>query len=246
MIVQACLNGARPAGFHPNLPVVPDAIIADGAAAVVAGAHELHVHIRNAEGRETLAPEALDQVVGGLRARLPGTFIGVSTGAWIEKDDARRLAMIDGWGELPDYASVNLGEPDAPAVFKRLARRGVAVEAGLANAGDAERLLKLGLARQSLRMLIELDDGDAAEADCHARADEILAVLAEAGARKPILLHGAGRTMWSFVKRAARDALSTRVGLEDGDMLPDGRRAQSNAELVAAALAIMDRRGQRI
>jgi uncharacterized protein (DUF849 family) len=246
MIVQACLNGARPAGFHPNLPIVPDAIIADGAAVIAAGAHELHVHVRNADGLETLAPQALDRVVGGLRARLPGTFIGVSTGAWIEKDDARRLAMIDGWSELPDYASVNLGEPDAPAVFQRLARRGVAVEAGLAAAPDAERLIDLGLARHALRILIELDDGDAGEAECHARADKILARLAEAGIRKPILLHGAGRTMWSFVKRAARDGLSTRIGLEDGDMLPDGRKAQSNAELVAAALDIMNRRGPRV
>jgi uncharacterized protein (DUF849 family) len=246
MIVQACLNGARPAGFHPNLPIVPDAIIADGAAAVAAGAHELHVHVRNADGIETLAPEVLNSVVGGLRAQLPGTFIGVSTGAWIEKDDARRLAMIDGWGELPDYASVNLGEPDAPAVFQRLARRGVSVEAGLASAADAKRFIELDLARQSLRILIELDDGDAGEAECHARADKIFAVLTDAGIRKPILLHGAGRTMWSFVQRAARDGLSTRIGLEDGDMLPDGRRAQSNADLVAAALSVMNRRGPRV
>jgi uncharacterized protein (DUF849 family) len=246
MIVQACLNGARPAGFHSNLPVVPDALIADGVAAIAAGAHELHVHVRNADGLETLAPEALNSVVGGLRAQLPGTFIGVSTGAWIEKDDARRLAMIDGWGELPDYASVNLGEPDAPAVFKRLACRGVAVEAGLANAGDAERIIELGLARQSLRIMIELLDSDAAESDCHATADEIFALLAGAGIRKPMLLHGTGKTVWPLVRRAARDRLSTRIGLEDGDALPDGRKAQSNAELVAAALDIMNRRGPRV
>jgi uncharacterized protein (DUF849 family) len=246
MIVQACLNGTRPAAFHPKLPVVPDAIIADGVASIAAGAHELHVHVRNADGVETLAPDAVNSVVGGLRARLPGTFIGVSTGDWIEKDDHRRLAMIDGWGELPDYASVNLREPDAPALFQRLARRGVAVEAGLGNSGDAERFTELGLARQSLRILIELDDGDAGEAECHARADKILAVLATAGIRKPILLHGAGRHMWSFVERAARDGLSTRIGLEDGDTLPDGRRAQSNADLVAAARNIMDRRGPRV
>ena len=245
MIVQACLNGAQPPGFHPNLPVFPDAIIADGAAAIAAGAHELHVHVRNADGVETLAPEALNRVVGGLRARLPGTFIGVSTGAWIEKDDQRRLAMIDGWGELPDYASVNLGEPDAPAVFQRLARRGVSIEAGLATAADAERLIELGLARHSQRIMIELLDGDAAEADCHATADEIFALLAGAGAQKPMLLHGTGRTVWPLVRRAARDGLSTRIGLEDGDTLPDGRRAQSNAELVAAALSFMDRRGPR-
>jgi uncharacterized protein (DUF849 family) len=152
--------------------------------------------------------------------------------------------MIDGWEALPDYASVNLGESDAPAVFQRLAGRGVGVEAGLATAADAERFIELGLARQSLRILLELDGAD--EADCHAIADKILALLAEAGVRKPVLLHGAGRTVWSFVERAAREGLSTRVGLEDCDVLPDGRRAQSNSELVVAALAIMGRRRRRI
>jgi uncharacterized protein (DUF849 family) len=93
--------------------------------------------------------------------------------------------------------------------------------------------------------MIELLDSDAAEADCHATADEIFALLAGAGIRKPMLLHGTGKTVWPLVRRAARDGLSTRIGLEDGDMLPDGRKAQSNAELVAAALDIMNRRGPR-
>jgi uncharacterized protein (DUF849 family) len=26
MRIQACLNGARPAGFHPALPITPEAV----------------------------------------------------------------------------------------------------------------------------------------------------------------------------------------------------------------------------
>ena len=172
-----------------------------------AGAHELHVHIRNENGAETLDPAAVDAVIGGIRDALPGTLVGVSTGAWIENDDRRRLASIDRWRTLPDYASVNLSETDAPAVFAHLLRRGVAVEAGLSTAADAERFVKLDLPQQSLRILIELDDGGEEEQAAHDEASRILAVLARAQVRKPILIHGAGRNVWSFVERAAQRAL---------------------------------------
>jgi hypothetical protein len=56
----------------------------------------------------------VDATVTALRARLPGTLIGISTGAWIERDDDRRLTMVAGWRELPDHASVNLSVAAAP------------------------------------------------------------------------------------------------------------------------------------
>ena len=179
MIIQGCLNGARPAGFHPRLPTTPAAIVADGVAAVAAGAHELHVHIRGDDGRETLRSAEVARTVGGLRERLPGTFIGISTGAWIERDDGRRRELIDGWQTLPDYASVNLSEEDAPALFAHLVRRGVAVEAGLATVADADRYVERGLAGLTLRLLIEIGEQD--EVAAHALADEIIGRLTRAG-----------------------------------------------------------------
>jgi uncharacterized protein (DUF849 family) len=240
MIIQACLNGARPRDYHPRLPVTIDAIAEDAVDAVAAGAAELHLHVRGPEGAESLAPEAVDATVAALRARLPGTLIGISTGTWIERDDDRRLAMIAGWRELPDHASVNLGEAGAPAVIERLHRRGVGIEAGLASAADAERLVRLGLGPLALRLLIEIEEQALDKA--MAAADAVLAVLARAGLRKPVLLHGFDATVWRFVERAARQGFSTRVGLEDGSTLPDGTTAPSNAALVAAAAAMMRRR----
>ncbi len=240
MIVQACLNGARPRDYHPRLPVTVEAIAEDAVDALAAGAAELHLHVRGADGGESLAPEAVDATVAALRARLSGTLLGISTGAWIEWDDDRRLAMIAGWRELPEHASVNLGEPGAPAVVELLHRRGIGVEAGLATAADAERLVRLGLGPLALRVLVEIEEQALGEA--MAAADAILAVLARAGLNKPVLLHGLDATIWPFVERAARQSFSTRVGLEDGSALPDGTVAPSNAALVAAAAAIMRRR----
>ncbi|RUX42332.1 3-keto-5-aminohexanoate cleavage protein, partial [Mesorhizobium sp. M7A.F.Ca.US.001.01.1.1] len=43
MIVQACINGARPRDFHPKLPLTAEAMASDAAACVAAGAAELHI-----------------------------------------------------------------------------------------------------------------------------------------------------------------------------------------------------------
>ena len=222
MIVQACLNGARPQGWHRNLPTTPAAIAADAAATVSAGAHELHLHVRAPDGRESLAPADVDATMAAVRAAVPGTLVGISTGEWIERDEDLRLAYLAGWRNLPDYASVNLSEPGAPAVIERLSRLGVGIEAGLAAVPDAERLARLDLARLSLRLLIEISEQDIGEA--MAVADGILAVLARAGIAKPVLLHGFDGTVWPFVERARAQGYATRVGLEDGAPFRMARR----------------------
>ncbi|ANT50967.1 3-keto-5-aminohexanoate cleavage protein [Mesorhizobium amorphae] len=236
MIVQTCINGARGAEFHPQLPLGADAMARDGAASVTAGAAELHAHARGLDGRESLAPAAMDATVLALRRACPGTLIGVSTGAWIENDDQRTLAAIAGWRELPDYASVNLSEAAAPLVMESLRQRGIGIEAGLASIADAERLVSLDHGGRVLRILIEISEQTLDEA--FAIANGIEKVLQRAGIRRSILLHGENATVWPFVERAARRKLSTRVGLEDGKELPDGTTASGNAALTASAVAI--------
>lgn len=235
MLIQACLNGARSNDYHPRLPVDPDTLAAEAVSAVMAGAGELHLHVRGAAGRESLAPEHVDATLLVLRSRLPGTLIGMSTGAWIEPDNDRRLALIGSWHELPDHASVNLSEDAAPAVIERLHRRGIGIEAGIASVADAHRLGQLGLAPLILRVLIEVMEQEPGEA--LAVVQGVVDVLAQHRVRKPVLLHGFDATVWPLVDEAYRRGFSTRVGLEDGSLLPDGTVAQSNAALVATALA---------
>jgi uncharacterized protein (DUF849 family) len=234
MIVQACINGARPREFHPRLPLTAQTMASDAAACVAAGAAELHIHPRSIDGRESLA--AVNATVLAVRQACPGTLVGVSTGAWIENDVERTRTAIGGWRELPDYASVNLSEADAPAVMELLRNRGVGIEAGLATVADAERFVGLADHSRVLRILIEIDIPDLPAALDEAHA--IAAVLERAGVRRPILLHGVDATVWPFVELAHRKRWSTRVGLEDGSTLADGRTARDNAAIVAAAVAI--------
>ncbi|MDP2122071.1 MAG: 3-keto-5-aminohexanoate cleavage protein [Hoeflea sp.] len=238
MIVQACLNGARPAEFHPQLPLTPEAMAADAIGCVTAGAAELHIHPRGEDQRESLA--AVDATVAAVRTACPGTLIGVSTGAWIENDVQETRYCIAAWSVLPDYASVNLSEPDAPEVMALLRSIGVGIEAGIATVADAERFVGLADHEKVLRILIEIEDQEWTAA--FAIADGIASVLAGAGVTRSILLHGFDATVWDFVKLARTRNWSTRIGLEDCRHMPDGRMAAGNAALVGEAVA-MYRRG---
>ncbi|HLL27724.1 MAG TPA: 3-keto-5-aminohexanoate cleavage protein [Xanthobacteraceae bacterium] len=236
MIVQACLNGAREASYHRALPVTADAIARDAVEVVAAGANEIHVHIRDADGRETLRPEFVDDAMTKLRRACPGTLIGVSTGEWIEKDDARRRDCIRNWSALPDYASVNLAEADCAAVIALLETRGIGIEAGIWTAADAARCLELDLGTRALRLLFEV-----MKQETGAVLPELAAIearLGDAARRKPVLLHGFDTTAWVAVEAALVRGYSTRIGFEDTRELPNGVVAPSNAALVAAAVEL--------
>jgi uncharacterized protein (DUF849 family) len=234
VIVQACINGARSHGYHPRLPLTVEAIAIDAAACVSAGAAEIHVHARGPDGRESLS--SVDDTLRALRLTCPGTFVGVSTAAWIEGDEQRTRDCITAWRTLPDYASVNLSEHDAPALIDLLYAMGVGVEAGLATIEDAERFVALPNCRRALRILIEIELQDLGKAD--AMAEGIAQVLERANVGRPILLHGFDATVWHFVRRAHQLRWSTRVGLEDGRQRSNGERASGNADLVFNAVQI--------
>src|ERR1700733_16061254 len=162
MIVQACLNGGHPPSYHPALPTTAQTLVEDGLKVLSVGAGELHLHVRGEGGVESLAPDHVDATIKALRETVPGTLLGISTGAWIEKDDDRVLAYVGRFSVRPDYASVNLSERNAPALIETLHRRGIGIEAGLADKKDAERLLILGLDRLALRILVEVGEQDIA------------------------------------------------------------------------------------
>ena len=70
---------------------------------------------------------------GGRRqAESPGVPVGVSTGRWITDGDAdARQDAVARWGDLddlarPDFASVNLSEPEPVTVARTLHAGGIA------------------------------------------------------------------------------------------------------------------------
>lgn len=236
MLLKACLNGGRRPGAHPALPLSAADLARDGQRSVAAGAGALHVHPRGADGIETLNAGAVGAALMAVRAACPGTPVGVSTGAWIEPDIARRIALIRGWNVRPDFASVNFSEPGAVEVCAALLETGIGVEAGIWSPDDARVLIGRGLADRSRRVLIELVRERTAD-DALVTAQAIERVLDGANVRVPRLLHGEEATTWPMLDYALARGYDIRIGLEDTLSLPDGTRARDNAALVAVAVA---------
>ncbi len=234
VLLQAALNGDRD---HPALPRRPDELAAEGRAAVNAGARSLHLHPYDEHGNQTLAAEPCAAALRAVRAACPGIPLSLSTSAAIEPDPERRRALVAAWTELPDLVSANQGEQGIVALCELLVGRGVGIEAGLLSPDDAHAFVAARIAPRCLRALIEPLDAEPDTAVAAAAAME--RVLADAGIRLEQVHHGDGIASWAVNRRAVERGHGIRTGLEDTPVLPDGRTADGNADLVAAAAALL-------
>ena len=229
MAVKACLNGGRTRDEHPAVPQAPAELAADALAVRHAAAFAVHVHPRDGGGVQTMDAGVCDAAVAAIRAAVPGMPIGISTSQAIDHDPFARAAAIRTWRRAPDFVSVNLSELGWPGIVRAALHAGIAVEAGLATPHDAEELVRSPFTHQLVRALVEVD-GCAEEA-------RVIAQLIPDGV--PQLWHGYGERTWEVVSAAADAGVDVRVGLEDTLVLPDGRVAANNAELVAAAVKMV-------
>ncbi|MBI5318850.1 3-keto-5-aminohexanoate cleavage protein [Bradyrhizobium sp.] len=232
-MLQACLNGGRKRDFHPALPLSADELAADARAVIAAGAEQIHLHVRSADGRESLHPDDVAPTLAAVRAAVPGVPLGLSTGWWIPPRGRARQDQIRAWRALPDYVSINLIEEDSTEVIELALAKGIGVEAGIWSPADAEKFVADRNAGRCLRVLIEINEQDLAVGMEACRG--ITAILDRAGIRLPRLLHGLDATMWDFYRAALTSGLDGRIGLEDGKHLPTGAVAEDNAALIRAA-----------
>jgi uncharacterized protein (DUF849 family) len=239
MLIQACLNGARPLDEHPALPRAVEDFTREARRAIATGANALHLHPRDDAGAETFDAHAIATIFNAVRAACPEVAIGGTTGAWIMEDVAERLRLVERWIVLPDYVSVNLSEDGVPALAALLLRRGIGIEAGIATPADVRRLVEYGLAERCLRILIE--PVEATPDDALRQAQHIEAALHAANIRAPRLLHGIDTTTWPVLRYALGRGYDIRIGLEDTLRLPDGTLAPHNGALVAAARVLAAR-----
>jgi uncharacterized protein (DUF849 family) len=238
--LQVALNGDR---IHPAAPRTQAAIADSAGAAVEAGAHSVHVHAFDDVGRETLDGIACAQVLRAIRAVCPGIPISLTTSATIVSDPRTRLAVIEGWEELPDLVSANQGEAGIVELCEALLARGVDIEAGLLTADDARAFVRSRLAARCRRVLIEPLD-DAPEVALH-HAAVMEDILASAGITLEQVHHGYGMACWAVNRRALERGHGIRTGFEDVTLLPDSTEARDNAELVAAAAHLIRAHARR-
>jgi uncharacterized protein (DUF849 family) len=235
MLLEAALNGGRSAATHRAIPVSASQLAAAAAQSARAGAGAVHFHVRAADGSESL--DATDVARAVTVVRRVGVPFGISTGAWIISDPARRLAAIEEWTIFPDFASINFDEAGAAELGVYLLQQDVGIEAGVANALAAQQLVRSGLADRCLRVMFE--PREQVTADAMASVAEAEKVLDAALVRVPRLLHGLDATAWPLVSAARARGYDTRIGFEDTLTLPDGTTASDNGELVQAAAMLL-------
>jgi uncharacterized protein (DUF849 family) len=162
----------------------------------------------------------------------------LTTSAAIVADPMERLRIVEAWDEMPDLVTANQGEAGIAELCELLRRRGVEIEAGLLSVDDARAFVRSGLASRCRRVLMEPLDADVDTAIGHAA--EMEAIVAAAGITLEQVHHGEGIACWAVNRRALERGHGIRTGLEDVTVLPDGREARDNAELVRAAVGLIE------
>jgi uncharacterized protein (DUF849 family) len=230
VFLQAALNGDRQ---HPAVPKTPKEIVEDIRQVLGAGAHGVHVHAFDHNEKETLDALSCGRLLKLIRKECPGVSVSLTTSAAIVPDPCQRLAMIQAWTEFPDLVTVNQGEHGIVELSEWLLSRGVELEAGLLCTDDARKFVTSPVRHKYKRVLIEpLNDDTASALRTAAEMEEI---VLEAGITIEQVHHGYNLPCWSVNRRALERGHGIRTGLEDVAVLPDGRVAANNAELVRAA-----------
>jgi uncharacterized protein (DUF849 family) len=237
LVLQAVLNGSRPADVHPALPILARHLARDARAVAEQGVRSVHVHPRGPDTQETLDPVHVGDTVAAIRNEAPGMEIGVTTGRWIERDVRKRIEYVLAWGHLgigkPDVCSVNVHEQGWVEVCNAARSVGIGIELGVWTSGDAVTLRMNGIPQGTVRVLAESTVSDPETAV--AEGVRIMRALGtDLGV--PVLLHGEEGGAWPVLEYAMRMDLDTRIGFEDTLNLPTGWPATGNDHLVEIAL----------
>jgi len=237
VFLQVALNGDR---HHPAVPKTSDEIARDAKACIDAGAHSVHVHAFDDHGKETLDGVSCGRVLRAIRRLCPGASVSLTTSATIEPVPGKRLNLVKAWTEFPDLVTVNQGEEGIIELSELLISRGVELEAGLLGIDDARKFITSPIRNKCRRVLIEPLDADPDKA--LANAAKMEEIVSDAGIMLRQVHHGYDLACWAINRRALERGHGIRTGLEDVAVLPDGIPAESNVQLVLAAMSIIDRK----
>lgn len=258
MVITAAMVGAETTRQQtPHLPISPEEIAEDAARSREAGAAMVHLHVRNADGSPSQAPELFRAAIREIRKRCD-VLIQTSTGGAVGMGVDERCGPItlDGL-DKPDMATlttgtVNFGEDvfwNPRSLVREIARRirwaGIKPEIECFDAGMVDEAHYL--AREGL-------------IDFPAHFDFVLGVPGALAARPEALdfliaslpehctwtVAAMARHQLAFVELAAERGGNARVGLEDNIYLSKGVLAQGNHELVAEAARRAKARGRTI
>lgn len=238
MLLKIALNGARSKKENENIPQSLDEIKKDVSQLFQMGYNVFHIHCYDKNGKESLIPVDVSDLVTTVRNISPEIKLGISTGDWIEPDLQKRINLIEKWTETPDFVSLNLIEDDALDIIDVLIKKGVKIEAGLNEKKAAEIFVSSNLYKYCERVLIEPEEEKLE--DALKTIAEIETILKQNNNKLKILLHGFNSASWGLLREAKKRGYDSRMGLEDTIYLENGDKAKNNLELIEAAGKIIN------
>jgi 3-keto-5-aminohexanoate cleavage enzyme len=269
-IVTCAISGVLTDPRHYPAPVTPDEMAAASKAAVDEGASVIHVHFRRLEPGQghlpSWQPEVARAVVAAIREACPGVVVNQTTGI-VGADISGPVACLR--AVRPEIAACNAGSLNylktrsyggwawPPMLFDNPVEKITAFLAAMKETGSMPEFecFDTGIVRAAAAI------ARAAGYDRHPKYNFVMGVESGMPADPellPILLKliapgsrwsvtAIGRAeIWPLHRRAAELGGDLRTGLEDTIYLPDGSRAGSNGELIAALVGAARAAGRSI
>lgn len=258
VVITCALTGVLTDPKQHPVPVTPAEMAREAKRAFEAGASVMHVHFRRQEpGHGHLPswqPEVATAIMTAIREACPGVILNQSTGT-IGPDIAGPIACLE--AVKPEIAACNAGSLnylkvksdgnwawpprlfDNPvekvrAYLQTMARTGTKPEFECFDTGIVrcvEMYVRNGMygGRPQYNFVMGVESGMPADPDLL----PILTKLIIDGSLWQVTAIGRSE-IWQLHARAAALGAHLRSGLEDTFYLPDGNRARSNGDLIAA------------
>ncbi|MEF8777217.1 MAG: 3-keto-5-aminohexanoate cleavage protein [Haloarculaceae archaeon] len=257
VVVSAALTGALTTRDQcPAIPYTPEEIAAEAAAAREAGAAVAHIHARTENGSPTFETETYQNIYDAVRDRTD-ILINLSTGA-IHTPLEERAEYVREVG--PDVAALNMGsmnyaiysESRGDFVFDEVFENpfheiwdllATMTEAGVTpelecfdtgHVGNIRPLQREGILHEDPHFSLVMGVLGGIPATVENLTHQVSQLPDEATWQ----VIGISRDQWALTAAALAMGGNVRVGLEDNFYLPGGDMAESNADLVEAAVEL--------
>ncbi|MCA9662030.1 MAG: 3-keto-5-aminohexanoate cleavage protein [Myxococcales bacterium] len=268
-IITCALTGVLTNPKQHPVPVTPAEMAAEAKRAADAGAAIVHVHFRAQEPgwghMPSWDPDVAASIIDAIREACPGIIINMSTGV-IGSDISGPSACMR--RVKPEIAACNAGTLNylkarrggqwawPPMVFDNPVSKIQAFLDVMKETGAMPEFecFDLGIVR-SVGLYVDVGMAE------HPHYNFVMGVASGMPADPELLAYLTKQTkpgaswevtaigrqeVWPLHQRAADLGGALRTGLEDTFYLPDGERAQSNGELIAAIAACAERAGRGI
>lgn len=249
VVLAVAPNGGRKTkADHPALPLTADELARDAAECLERGASMIHLHVRDAEGRHCLDPDAyraaIARICEAVGDRLVIQITSEALGLYSPAE--QRAAVLKTNPEAVSLALRELAPEGADEAFGaflgELRQMRIHPQIILYTPGEAERLG--GMMKQGLipfdRLSVLYVLGRFALTRTAIPRDLLPFLAPDMPRFSPWSVCAFGRREAACVTAAALLGGHARVGFENNLLLPDGERAASNADLVGAAARALD------